>query len=444
MNYSWISHEFSQFFSQNFSNFFPIFFSKFFCQNFPQSCFGIYFEGFARDTRVLRAPHAGFFSWLYEWENFFPQNFFQDFFLKNSWIIRKFRELLMNYSWIIHDYSWISHEFSQFFSQNFSNFFSNFFFQIFLSKFSSKLFRDLFRGVRARHTRVASTPRGIFLVIIWMRKFFSQNFFQIFFQIFFPNFFVKIFLKIVSGFISRGSRETHACCEHPTRDFSRDYMNEKIFFPRIFSKIFFQFFFPNFFVKIFLKIVLGFISRGSRETHACCEQPTRDFSCVYMNEKIFFPRIFFKFLFQFFFPNFFVKFSSKLFWDLFRGVRARHTRVASTPRGIFLVTIWMRKFFFPEFFSNFFSNFFFPNFFVKIFLKIFSQNFFPCCYNNTWSIAYHGVTLFAIPEFKSLEVLKKFFFALILLSINPKNNPNTNSDPNYKEKNSKKNFDSKV
>ena len=223
-----------------FPEFFSNFFSKFFCQNFPQNCFGIYFEGFAQDTRVLRAPHAGFFSWLYQWENFFPrifskiffqfffpnfivkiflkivlgfisrgsrethaccehptrdfscdymnektffpQNFFQDFFLKNSWIIRKFRELLMNYSWIIHDYSWISHEFSQFFSPEFfPKFFSNFFSQILLSKFSSKLFWDLFRGVRARHTRVASTPRGIFLVIIWMRKlFFPRIFFKIF------------------------------------------------------------------------------------------------------------------------------------------------------------------------------------------------------------------------------------------------------------------------
>ena len=53
-------------------------------------------------------------------------------------------------------------------------------------------------------------------------------------------------------------------------------------------------------------------------------------------------------------------------------------------------------------------------------------------------MTYHRVTLFAIPEFKSLEVHKKIFFALILLSINPKNNPNTNPDPNYKEKNSKK------
>ena len=72
-------------------------------------------------------------------------------------------------------------------------------------------------------------------------------------------------------------------------DFSRDYMNEKIFFPEFFSN-----FFPNFFVKIFLKIVLGFISRGSRATHACCEHPTRDISPDYMNEKIFFPQNFFQ------------------------------------------------------------------------------------------------------------------------------------------------------
>ena len=132
---------------------------------------------------------------------------------------------------------------------------------------------------------------------------FFLRIFQIFFQFFFPNFFVKIFLKSVSGFISRGSRETHACCKHPTRDFSRD-MNEKIFFPRIFPKIFFQFFFPNFFVKIFLKSVLGFISRGSRETHACCEHPTRDFSFDYMNEKIFFPQFFSRF-----FPGKFMNYS---------------------------------------------------------------------------------------------------------------------------------------
>ena len=75
-----------------------------------------------------------------------------------------------------------------------------------MSKFSSKFFRNLFRGFRTRdtrvlraphaiHTRVASTPRGIFLVIISMR---------IFFQIFFPNFFFQIFL---SKFSSKFSSE---------------------------------------------------------------------------------------------------------------------------------------------------------------------------------------------------------------------------------------------
>ena len=64
-----------------------------------------------------------------------------------------------------------------------------------------------------------------------------------------------------------------------------------------------------------------------------------DFSRDYMNEKIFFPEFFSNFFSNFFFQIFLSKFSSKLFWDLFRGVRARHTRVASTPRGIFLVII---------------------------------------------------------------------------------------------------------
>ena len=47
-------------------------------------------------------------------------------------------------------------------------------------------------------------------------------------------------------------------------------------------------------------------------------------------------------------------------------------------------------------------------------------------------LTYHDVMVFAMPEFKSLEVLDKKIFALILLSINPKTNPNP--DPNYKEK----------
>ena len=53
-------------------------------------------------------------------------------------------------------------------------------------------------------------------------------------------------------------------------------------------------------------------------------------------------------------------------------------------------------------------------------------------------LTHHDVTVFAIPEFKSLEVLEKNIFAIILLSINPKTNPNPNPDPNYKEKNLEK------
>ena len=53
-------------------------------------------------------------------------------------------------------------------------------------------------------------------------------------------------------------------------------------------------------------------------------------------------------------------------------------------------------------------------------------------------LTYHDVMVFAIPEFKSLEVLEKKIFALILLSINPKIKPHPNPDPNYKEKNLEK------
>ena len=60
------------------------------------------------------------------------------------------------------------------------------------------------------------------------------------------------------------------------------------------------------------------------------------------------------------------------------------------------------------------------------------------------ALTYHDVTVFAIPEFKSLEVLEKKIFALILLSINPKTNPNPNPDPNCKKTFRKKKFDSKV
>ena len=123
---------------------------------------------------------------------------------------------------------------------------------------------------------MASTPRGIFLLINSMRIFLSN---------FFSKFFFKIFLKIFSGFVSRVSHarhtrvtiipcETHACCEHPTRDFFRDFINENFF-----VKFFSQFFFPDFFSESSFKIFSGFVSSVSH---------------------------------------------------------ARHTRVASTPRGIFL------------------------------------------------------------------------------------------------------------
>ena len=39
-------------------------------------------------------------------------------------------------------------------------------------------------------------------------------------------------------------------------------------------------------------------------------------------------------------------------------------------------------------------------------------------------LTYHDVTVFAIPEFKSLEVLKKLFFMIISLYINPKTSHN--------------------
>ena len=51
-------------------------------------------------------------------------------------------------------------------------------------------------------------------------------------------------------------------------------------------------------------------------------------------------------------------------------------------------------------------------------------------------LTYHDVTVFATPEFKSLEVLEKKIFALILLSINRKTNPNP--DLTIKKKTSKK------
>ena len=251
--------------------------------------------------------------------------------------------------------NFFSNIFSKYFFPNFfvkiflkifsQDFFSKFFFQNFLSKFSSKLFQNLFRGFRTRNSEkkfcswifeehlrnniheVSWNCSGIFeeIFITWYvtanYEHFPQNFFsEFFFQIFFSKFFVKIFLKIFSKFVSKVSharhtrvssspRERHACWEHPTRDFSRDFINEN--------------FLSNFFAN-------------------------------------------------FFFPDFLSKFSSNFFRHLFRGFRtrdtrvlraphARHTRVTSTPRGIFLVIISMRIFF-QIFFPNIFSKFFCQNF----------------------------------------------------------------------------------
>ena len=142
----------------------------------------------------------------------------------------------------------------------------------------------MLRAPQARHTRVASTPRGIFFVIIIMRIFLSNSFSKFFF----PNFLVKIF--------------------------------NKIFSQNFFSKFFFQNFSRKFSLKFFRDLFRRFRTRDTR---------------------------------------------------VLRSSHARHTRVASTPRGIFLVIMSMRIFL-----SNIFSKFFFEIFFVKIFLKIFSQNFF--------------------------------------------------------------------
>ena len=116
-----------------------------------------------------------------------------------------------------------------------SNIFSNFFLQFFLSKFSLKFFLRIF----------SQNFFSKFFCQNFPKKFFLRIFVKFFFKIFCQNFPQNIFGICFEGF----ARETHACCEHPTRDFSRDYINENFF-----VKFFFpNFFFPNFF-KIFLKI----------------------------------------------------------------------------------------------------------------------------------------------------------------------------------------------
>ena len=73
-------------------------------------------------------------------------------------------------------------------------------------------------------------------------NFFVKFYFQIFPQNFFSNFFSKFFCQNFPqnffGVCFEGfARETHACFEHPTRDFSRYYMNEN-FFVKFFFQIF--------------------------------------------------------------------------------------------------------------------------------------------------------------------------------------------------------------
>ena len=82
-------------------------------------------------------------------------------------------------------------------------------------------------------------------MIISMRIFLS-NFFPIFFfQTFCQNFPQNFFGICFEGF----ARETHACFEHPMRDFSRDYMNEN-FFVKFYIQILRKFFGENFDKKI--------------------------------------------------------------------------------------------------------------------------------------------------------------------------------------------------
>ena len=141
-----------------------------------------------------------------------------------------------------------------------------------------------------------------------MNKIFSQSFFSNFFFKFFCQNFPKNFFWICfEGF----TRETHACCENPTRDFSRYYMNEnffgKFFFPIFFLQIFLSKFSSKFFLRIFFQ---------------------------------FFSNLFSKFFCQNFAQNFFSEFLFKIFSGFVSRVsHARQTRVASTPRGIFLVII---------------------------------------------------------------------------------------------------------
>ena len=88
-----------------------------------------------------------------------------------------------------------------------------------------------------RHTRVARTPRGIFLGIISMRIFLS-NFFPNFFfsNFFFPNFFSESFFKIYSGFVSRVSHARHTRVSSTPRGIFLVIISMRIFLSNFFSK----------------------------------------------------------------------------------------------------------------------------------------------------------------------------------------------------------------
>ncbi len=171
-------------------------------------------------------------------KKFFPNFFFKIFsliFFQDPW---KIHDLFM-ISWIIHDYSWNIHELFMNNSWNIHEIFMKYSWNIMniFMKYSwifKKILRrnlgENFEKKNLIHIITRKISRGVLATRVCLARNPRNKFFSNFF---FPNFFFKIFLKIFSGFVSRVSRETHACCEHPTRDFSRDYMNE-IFFLKIF------------------------------------------------------------------------------------------------------------------------------------------------------------------------------------------------------------------
>ena len=145
------------------------------------------------------------------WQKFFPNFFFKIFSLiffqdpwkihelfMISWIIMIIHEIFMNYSWIIHEifmkYSWI---------------------------FKKILRRNLEKNFEKKnliHIITRKIPRGVLAT--------------------------RVCLALFSGFVSRVSQETHACCEHPTRDF----------LVIIWMRFFFSKFSSKFLLIIFLNI----------------------------------------------------------------------------------------------------------------------------------------------------------------------------------------------